>query len=170
MSCERRCRGVGRGTSQTTAPATKTDPKINEPFKKPDVKEFIKKFESDDREIYAKRNEIVAALGLSPGMAVADVGAGTGLFTRLFAEKVGTTGKVYAVDIAPRFLAHIAAEAKKARTTTGRDGAGEPGLDAICRANRLTWCFCATCIITWRSRRRPWPRSARRSSPAASWW
>ena len=95
------------------APPTKTDSKINEPFKKPDVKEFIKKFESDDREVYAKRNEIVAALGLRPGMAVADVGAGTGLFTRLFAEKVGKTGRVYAVDIAPRFLTHIAAEAKK---------------------------------------------------------
>ncbi len=55
----------------------------------------------------------MSALGLKPGMSVADVGAGTGLFTRLFADKVGTTGRVYAVDIAPRFLAHIAAEAKK---------------------------------------------------------
>ena len=73
--------------------ATKTDPKINEPFKKPDVKGFIKKFESDDREIYAKRHEIVAALGLTPGMAVADVGAGTGLFTRLFAERSARPGK-----------------------------------------------------------------------------
>ena len=101
------------GRGQTVAPPTKTDAKINEPFKKPDVKGFIKKFESDDREVFAKRHEIVAALGLRPGMAVADVGAGTGLFTRLFAEKVGKTGRVYAVDIAPRFLAHIAAEAKK---------------------------------------------------------
>jgi ubiquinone/menaquinone biosynthesis C-methylase UbiE len=101
------------GWAQTTAPTTKTDPKINEPFKKPDLKGFIKKFESDDREIYTRRNEIVAALGLSRGMAVADVGAGTGLFTRLFAEKVGPAGKVYAVDIAPRFLEHIAVEAKK---------------------------------------------------------
>jgi ubiquinone/menaquinone biosynthesis C-methylase UbiE len=104
---------VSRGTSQTATPPIKTDAKINEPFKKPDVKGFIKKFESDDREIFAKRHEIVAALGLRTGMAVADVGAGTGLFTRLFAEKVGKTGRVYAVDIAPRFLAHIAADAKK---------------------------------------------------------
>ena len=81
------------------------------------MKGFIKKFESDDREVYAKRKEIVAALGLTPGMAVADVGAGTGLFTRLFAEKVGPTGKVYAVDIAPDFLAHIAAEAQEAWTS-----------------------------------------------------
>ncbi len=102
---------------QTTSPATssrvKTDPKINEPFKKPNVKEYIKKFESNERESYVKRHEIVAALGVTPGMTVADVGAGTGLFTRSLAEKVGPTGKVYAVDIAPRFLEHIAAEAKK---------------------------------------------------------
>jgi ubiquinone/menaquinone biosynthesis C-methylase UbiE len=104
---------VSWGRSQTAAPPTKTDSKINEPFKKPNVKEFVKKFESDDREVFAKRNEIVAALALSPGMVVADIGAGTGLFTRLFAEKVGKTGRVYAVDIAPRFLTHIAADAKK---------------------------------------------------------
>ena len=97
------------GWSQTQ----KTDPKINDSFKKPDVDQFVKKFESEDRENYAHRHEIVAALNLVPGMAVADIGAGTGLFTRLFAEKVGSTGKVYAVDIAPRFLEHIAADAKK---------------------------------------------------------
>jgi len=105
------------GWTQTTSPVrssqVKADPKINEPFKKPDVKAYIKRFESDDREPYAKRHEIVAALGLTPGMTVADVGAGTGFYTRSFAKKVGSTGKVYAVDIAPRFLEHIAADAKK---------------------------------------------------------
>jgi ubiquinone/menaquinone biosynthesis C-methylase UbiE len=90
-----------------------TDPKINEPFRKPNVQEYIKKFESESRENYAHRHEIVAALDLKPGMAVADIGAGTGLFTRLFAEKVGPTGRVYAVEIAPPFLEHIAADAKK---------------------------------------------------------
>ncbi len=99
--------------AQSTANQAKTDPKINEPFKKPDVKAYVKRFESDERETYAKRHEIVAALGLTPGMAVADLGAGTGLFTRLMAEKVGVQGKVYAVDIAPEFLAHIASDAKK---------------------------------------------------------
>jgi ubiquinone/menaquinone biosynthesis C-methylase UbiE len=103
-----------RSQGQTT-PGTKesrVDPKINAAFKKPDVKEFIKKFETESRDIYAHRNEIVTALELKPGMAVADLGAGTGLFTRLFAEKVGPKGKVYAVDIAEPFLKHIAAEAK----------------------------------------------------------
>jgi ubiquinone/menaquinone biosynthesis C-methylase UbiE len=104
------------GGAQEPGPAvsskSRADPKINEPFKKPDVKGYIKKFESPEREVFVKRNEIVAALGLRPGMVVADVGAGTGLFTRLIAEKVGAGGKVYAVDIARSFLEHIARDAK----------------------------------------------------------
>jgi predicted methyltransferase len=82
-------------------------PGINEPFQNPNVKEFIGKFEVESREIYAKRQEIVTACNLKPGMAVADVGAGTGLFTRLFARAVGPKGKVYAVDIARKFIEHI---------------------------------------------------------------
>ncbi len=107
----------GRTQTQTAEPAQKSriDPKINDAFKKPDVKQYIKRFESEERENYALRHEIVAALNLSPGMAVADIGAGTGLFTRLFAEKVGATGKVFAVNIAPRFLEHIAEDARKRR-------------------------------------------------------
>jgi ubiquinone/menaquinone biosynthesis C-methylase UbiE len=100
-------------SSTATSSQAKVDPKINDAFKKPDVKAYVKKFEAEDREPYARRHEIVAALALTPGMVVADIGAGTGLFTRLMAEKVGPEGKVYAVDIAPEFLAHIAAYAKK---------------------------------------------------------
>ena len=107
---------VGRTEGQEPSqapPKAKTDPKINAPFRKPNVRDYVKKFETEDRENYAHRDEIVAALDLKPGMAVADVGAGTGLFTRLFAEKVGPSGKVYAVDIAQPFLDHIAADARK---------------------------------------------------------
>ncbi len=89
-------------------------PGINKPFENPDVKEYVGKFEVESREVYAKRQEIVAACGLKPGMAVADVGAGTGLFTRLFARKVGPEGKVYAVDIAPRFVEHVEKSCKEA--------------------------------------------------------
>lgn len=72
-----------------------------------DVKDFIGKFEVESRDIFAQRKEIVAACKLKPGMVVADIGAGTGLFTKLFAKEVGPKGKVYAVDIAPRFIEHI---------------------------------------------------------------
>jgi ubiquinone/menaquinone biosynthesis C-methylase UbiE len=82
-------------------------PGINDPFKDPDVKDFQGKFEVESREVYARRDKIVGACKLRPGMVVADVGAGTGLFTRLLAREVGPAGQVYAVDIAPKFLEHV---------------------------------------------------------------
>lgn len=88
-------------------------PGVNDAFKDPDVSEWVKKFEGESREVYLKRKEIVAACGLEMGMAVADVGAGTGLFTRLFAEAVGKEGKVFAIDISPKFLEHIDTSAKQ---------------------------------------------------------
>jgi FkbM family methyltransferase len=89
-------------------------PGINKPFEDPDVKEFVGKFETESREIYAERKEILEKCRLKEGMAVADVGAGTGLFTRLFAEAVGKEGRVYAVDIAPKFIEHIEKTCKEA--------------------------------------------------------
>src|SRR5262249_19900801 len=88
-------------TNVSLAPAQEKSvrPGINKPFENPDVPGFVKTFETESREIYAKRNEIVTTCKLKPGMVVADIGAGTGLFTRLFAPLVGSTGKVYAVDI-----------------------------------------------------------------------
>ncbi len=82
-------------------------PGINDPFQNPDVKEYIGKFETESREIYAERKRIVDACPIKPGMTVADIGAGTGLFSRMFAKAVGSAGKVYAVDIAPNFIDHI---------------------------------------------------------------
>ena len=83
------------------------DPKIN-------VEEWTKKFETESREIFHQREKIVAAAGLKPGMTMADIGAGTGLFTLHFAQAVGADGKVYAVEIAKNFLEHIKARASKA--------------------------------------------------------
>jgi ubiquinone/menaquinone biosynthesis C-methylase UbiE len=82
-------------------------PGINKPFENPNVEEFLGKFEVESREVFAKRQDIVTACKLKPGMAVGDIGAGTGLFTRLFAKAVGSIGKVFAVDIAPTFIEHI---------------------------------------------------------------
>lgn len=78
-----------------------------------DVESYVKRFESSNRDIYAKRAEVVSALKLQKGQAVADVGAGTGLFSRLFAGQVGPGGKVYAVDISPSFVKYIGERAKK---------------------------------------------------------
>jgi ubiquinone/menaquinone biosynthesis C-methylase UbiE len=48
-----------------------------------------------------KPKELIAALGIKPGMAVADVGAGSGYMLPHLAEAVGPSGKVFAEDIFP---------------------------------------------------------------------
>lgn len=104
-----------------TAQEESVKPGINDPFEDPDPAAFVERFETESREIYKYRHAIVAALGLEQGMEVADVGAGTGLFTRMIAPEVGETGRVFAVDIARNFLDHIGktcAEAEIGNVTT----------------------------------------------------
>ncbi|MGF1467385.1 MAG: class I SAM-dependent methyltransferase [Sandaracinaceae bacterium] len=57
------------------------------------------------------RDAIVAAVGIQPGMAVADVGAGSGLFLAPFAEAVGPNGTLFAVEIGERLVEALAARA-----------------------------------------------------------
>ena len=54
------------------------------------------------------------ALNIQPGMDIADIGAGTGLYTRAFSHEVGPAGTVYAVDIAENFINGIMSQATAA--------------------------------------------------------
>lgn len=82
-------------------------PDVNSPFVDPDFQQWLGRFERPGREVYDQRHRIVAATGVRAGMTVADIGAGTGLFTRLFSAQVGVSGKVYAVDISEVFVDNI---------------------------------------------------------------
>lgn len=97
----------------TTAPQRdrSVNPGINDSYEDADVDAFVERFETESREIYAQRREIVMDVGARPGAAIADIGAGTGFFTMMFAERVGPDGRVYAVDITPEFVAHIESQA-----------------------------------------------------------
>lgn len=83
-------------------------PGINDTFKDPKIEEFVEKFEVESREVFLRRESIVAACGIEEGCTLADIGAGTGLFTRMFSKSVGKQGRVISVDIAKNFLEHIA--------------------------------------------------------------
>ena len=50
---------------------------------------------------------MIEALALKPGMYVADLGAGSGYFTRRFVEAVTDKGKVYVIDIEPEALKYV---------------------------------------------------------------
>lgn len=87
-------------------------PGINRAYEHPDYARWQATFESEGREIFVQRHAIVEALKLEPGMVVADVGAGTGVLSLLFAQRVGAGGSVIAQDIAPEFLRGIEARAR----------------------------------------------------------
>lgn len=107
---------TGAGSNQTSAAPAEASakPGINAEYLKPDlnVTNWVERFEREGREIYDHREAIVAAARLKPGMVVADIGAGTGLFTPYFSRAVGPKGRVMAVDIVPAFLDRIRERAK----------------------------------------------------------
>ena len=72
-----------------------------------DVSEWLGRFEIESREVYSGRERVLAACKIESAMRVADIGAGTGFYARMFSEAVGESGWVYAVDISPQFLKHI---------------------------------------------------------------
>ncbi len=85
------------------------DPEITKRFDAPTrtLEDWINRFESESREVFAHRLTIVDMLDVEPGSDIADIGAGTGLFEPLLSQAVGAEGKVYAVDVSPRFLDHL---------------------------------------------------------------
>ena len=91
------------------------NPGINKSFLAPDLKvgAFVERFEREGREVYDHREAIVAKAALGKGKTVADIGAGTGLFTPYLSAAVGPKGTVIAVDIVPKFLSHIENRARE---------------------------------------------------------
>lgn len=71
-----------------------------------DIKQYLEHLDSTERDRYQKPAEVLEALKVKPGMAVADLGSGSGYFTRRFVEAVTDTGMVYAVDVEPEMLAY----------------------------------------------------------------
>lgn len=66
---------------------------------------------SPERYRWQNPEEVLDALGLAPGMVLADVGAGPGFYTLPAAARVGPGGKVYALDIEPKMLERLSARA-----------------------------------------------------------
>lgn len=80
------------------------NPGINRNYEDPNVTQWRGVFERDGREVWDRRDDIIRHLRLRPGLIVADIGSGTGFFTVLMAREVGESGRVYAVDIASKFV------------------------------------------------------------------
>jgi ubiquinone/menaquinone biosynthesis C-methylase UbiE len=76
---------------------------------------WAKEFDDPARDAWQRPADAVAALQISPGMTVADVGAGTGYFLPHLSRAVGPQGKVLALDIEPDMVRYM-------KERAGREG------------------------------------------------
>ena len=70
--------------------------------------------------------QVSRALGLAPGMAVADIGAGSGYYAVRLARLLGPAGRVLAQDVTPRYLADLAARVRREKLGNVMVVRGEP--------------------------------------------
>jgi ubiquinone/menaquinone biosynthesis C-methylase UbiE len=77
-----------------------------------DAEKWSHVFDDPERDAWQKPHQVIHALGLAQDAAVADVGAGTGYFSARLANML-KSGRVYAVDIEPGMVKHLAERAKR---------------------------------------------------------
>ena len=74
---------------------------------------LIAQFSEDpERDKWQKPEEVVKSINLKPGDIVADIGAGTGYFTRYFAIAVSPGGKALGLDINPSLVQNMKEDAR----------------------------------------------------------
>ena len=94
-----------------------------------DPKQYQQTLENPERVAGLQVERVVTTLGIKPGMRIADLGAGTGVFSLPFAQAVGPQGKVYAIDVDAALLAIVkekAAGASVSNIETIVAGATDP--------------------------------------------
>jgi arsenite methyltransferase len=94
-----------------------------------DPKQYQQTLENPERIAGLQIERVVKTLEITPGMRIADLGAGTGVFSLPFAKAVGPEGKVYAIDVDAALLAIVkekAAAASVGNIETVVAGATDP--------------------------------------------
>lgn len=97
-----------------------------------DAQKWAQVFDDPARDAWQKPHEVIQALKLAPGAAVADIGAGTGYFAARLAHML-PAGRVYAVDLEPDMVRHLGERAKRenlANLTAVPGTRGSPNLPA----------------------------------------
>ncbi len=83
-------------------------------------------FETPGRDDRLQIQHVMDLLGIKKGSDVADIGAGSGWFTVRAAQRVGSSGKVFAEDINPDAIDYIDKRAKKAKLANVQTITGTP--------------------------------------------
>ncbi len=77
-----------------------------------DVDRYAARWNDPARDDWQKPDEVIAIMGIEPGMTVADIGPGTGYLEPYLATAVGTEGRVLALDAEPNMIAYLEKRAK----------------------------------------------------------
>jgi len=75
--------------------------------------EWAPRFDDPARDAWQKPADVVATMKITPGMTVADIGAGTGYFEPWLSRSVGPTGTVLALDIEPDMVRYLTQRAAR---------------------------------------------------------
>jgi ubiquinone/menaquinone biosynthesis C-methylase UbiE len=79
-----------------------------------DVAKWVQVFDDPGRDAWQQPDAVLQALGVVPGMTVADLGAGTGYFSIRLAKAVGDKGRVLAIDVEPKLVDYMKERAANA--------------------------------------------------------
>jgi SAM-dependent methyltransferase len=79
-----------------------------------DAEKWSHVFDDPERDAWQKPHEVFQALDLPSRALVADLGAGTGYFSARLANML-KAGRVYAVDLEPAMVKHLAERARRER-------------------------------------------------------
>ena len=106
--------------SSTPTPDARIDRPTSEPYTG-----RLSIFEDPRRAEKLQIDRVMDLLNIRDGSAVADIGAGSGWFTVRAAQRVGSSGTVYAVDINQEYIDHIKGRAEKENLTSIRPVLGK---------------------------------------------
>jgi ubiquinone/menaquinone biosynthesis C-methylase UbiE len=87
------------------------------------------------RDSWQQPERVLSVLSISEGLVVADIGAGTGYFTKRLAERVGSGGLVYATDVQEKMideLRSLVEERELENVVVVHAGFDDPQLPANC--------------------------------------
>jgi hypothetical protein len=109
-----------------------------------------------DRDAADESGQLIRGLEIKPGMAVADIGAGSGYHTLRLSPAVGPSGVVYAEDIVEAYLSGLRREAERRKLSNVKIVVGTPDDPKPARWTGRCWCTCTTrsraptpCSGTW---------------------
>jgi ubiquinone/menaquinone biosynthesis C-methylase UbiE len=98
-------------------------------FNEPEA--YAERWEDSERDVWQQPQGLVDALGIHPGMSVADIGTGTGYLLPYLSRAAGSDGLVYAVDVSPNMLEWVrerAARESLSNVSTVAAGGARTGL------------------------------------------